>query len=88
MAAIGIAGLAMFHAAHREIRDIALYGNGADYLVGPEARLLEIGGRSRRSDFTTAWQEKWQNLLDREGGQFYLCVVEFETPAGRLAYQE
>lgn len=86
MAAIAIAGLAMFHAAHLEIRDIALHGTGADYLVGDEEHLLEVGGRSRRSDFNVAWQEKWDHLRAREGGRFYLCVVEFETPAGRFAY--
>jgi len=47
MAAIAIAGLAIFHAAHREIRDIALRGSRADYLVGEAGQLLEVGGRSR-----------------------------------------
>ena len=83
---MAVGGLAIFHAAHREIRDVALRGSGADYLVGEPGHMLEIGGRSRRSDFGTAWEEKWETLIEREGGPFYLCVVEFETPAGRLAF--
>jgi len=87
MAAIAVAGLTMFHAAHLEIRDIALRGSRADYLVGKAGFLLEIGGRSRRADFGTAWREKWEHLNESQGGGFFLCVVEFETPSGRLAFQ-
>jgi hypothetical protein len=87
MAAIAVAGLAIFHAAHLEIRDIALHGSRADYLVGKGGHLLEVGGRSRRGDFGTAWREKWEHLKEHQGGGFFLCVVEFETPSGRLAFQ-
>lgn len=59
MAAIVVAGLALFHVAHLEIRDVALRGSRADYLVGEQGYLLEIGGRSRRQDLPAAWREKW-----------------------------
>jgi hypothetical protein len=88
MAAIAIAGVVIYHAAHVEIRDMALRGSGADYLVGAAGLLLEIGGRSRRRDLESAWQQKWDNLSQREAGRFFLCVVEFETLTGRLAFQE
>ena len=87
MAAIAVAGLALFHAALLAIRDIALHGSRADYLVGKAGFLLEVGGRSRRSDFGTAWRDKWEHLKESQGGGFFLCVVEFETPAGRLAFE-
>ena len=88
MAAIAVSGLAIFHAAHLEIRDIALHGSRADYLVGKVGHLLEIGGRSRRGDFGTAWREKWEQLKGTHGSGFFLCVVEFETPSGRIAFQK
>jgi hypothetical protein len=47
---------------------------------------MEIGGRSHQSDFGTAWKQKWDNSREREGGRFFLCVIEFETPSGRLAF--
>jgi hypothetical protein len=88
MAAIAMAGVVVYHVAHVEIRDMALRGSGADYLVGAAGMLLEIGGRSRRRDLDSAWEQKWDNLSQREGGRFFLCVVEFETMTGRLAFQE
>jgi hypothetical protein len=88
MAAIAIAGLGLYHAGEHHIRDVALPGSGADYLVDEENDLLEIAGRSRRSDFEAAWRQKWQRLNDNADGGFYVCVAEFETSAGRLAFQE
>jgi len=85
-AAIAVAGLALFHAGGHQIRDVALRGASADYLVDDEGSLLEVAGRSRRSDFQSAWDVRWQRLSDRLGAGFYVCVSEFETPAGRLGF--
>ena len=58
----------------------------ADYLVDDELHLLEVAGRSRGSDLNSAWKQRWGRLSDRLGSGFYVCVAEFETPAGRLAF--
>ena len=87
LAAIAIAGLGLYYGGGHEMRDVALRGSGADYLVDEAHHLLEVAGRSRRSDFGAAWQQRWQRLAGRPGSGFYVCVVEFETPAGRLAFQ-
>lgn len=87
LAAIAIVGLGLYHGGGHEIRDIALRGSGADYLVDESNHLLEVAGRSRRSDFGVAWQQRWQRLTDRVGGGFYVCVAEFETPTGQLAFK-
>jgi hypothetical protein len=84
MASIAIAALGVFVAGNHEIRDVAIRGSAADYLVGKEGYLLEVAGRSRRADFTAAWGQKWERLTDQVGSGFFACVVEFETPAGRL----
>lgn len=86
-AAIAIAGLGLYHAGGHEIRDVALRGSTADYLVDEANFLLEVAGRSRRSDLNPAWQQRWQRLADSRSSGFYVCVVEFETPAGQLAFQ-
>jgi hypothetical protein len=57
-------------------------------LVDDESHLLEIAGRSRRSDLESAWRQKWQRLSDTVGAGFYICVAEFETPAGRLTFHD
>jgi hypothetical protein len=88
LAAIAIAGLGLYHGGGHEMRDVALRGSGADYLVDESNHLLEVAGRSRRSDFGAAWQQRWQRLTERMVGGFYVCVAEFETPAGRLAFHE
>jgi hypothetical protein len=62
LAAIAIAGLGLYHAGAHEIRDIAIRGTAADYLVDEDNHLLEIAGRTRRSDFGSAWQQKWKRL--------------------------
>jgi len=49
---------------------------------------LEIAGRSRRGDFEVAWQQKWRRLEETQEGGCYVCVVEFESPAGRLAFAD
>lgn len=85
LAAIAVAGLGMIAAGGHEIRDIALRGSSADYLVGEENYLLEVAGRSRRADFPTAWEARWQRLAER-AESYFVCVSEFETPAGRLAF--
>lgn len=86
LAAVAVAGLGLYHAGGHEIRDVALRGSGADYLVDDAAHLLEVAGRSRRSDFAAAWHQRRERLSERGTGGFYICVVEFETPAGRLAF--
>lgn len=88
LAAIAIAGLTLYHGGGHEIRDVALRGSAADYLVDGANHVLEVGGRSRLGDFGSAWQQKWRTLSDRLSGGFYLCVAEFETPAGRLAFRD
>jgi hypothetical protein len=86
LAAIAIAGLGLHQTGGHEILDVAVRGSAADYLVGQAHHHLEIAGRSRRSDWEVAWRQKWQRLADLWGSGFYLCVAEFETPAGRLAF--
>lgn len=87
LAAIGIAGLTLFAAGGHQIRDVALRGSSADYLVDEENYLLEVSGRSRSSDFQTAWDHRWSRLMNRsDSGGFYVCVTEFETPKARLAF--
>jgi len=67
--------------------DVSVRGSGADYLVDAGHYLLEIAGRSRRSDFQAAWQQRLERLQERTTGGFYLCVVELETPTGRLFFR-
>jgi len=86
LAAIAIAGLGLHFAGHHEIRDVALRGSAADYLVGEDHFRLEVAGRTRRADFGAAWQQKWERLTDQVGSAFFVCVVEFETPTGRLEF--
>jgi hypothetical protein len=86
LAAIAIAGLGLYYGGRHEIRDVALRGSAADYLVDDANHFLEVAGRSRRSDLAIAWQQRWHRLSDQPNRGFYLCVAEFETPAGRLAF--
>jgi hypothetical protein len=86
LAAIAITALALYHGGGHEIVDLAIRGSGADYLVDYNRQLLEIAGRSRRSDAEAAWQERLDRLRNRASEGFYLCVIELETPAGKLAY--
>jgi hypothetical protein len=86
LAAIAIAALGLYHGGGHEIVDVALRGSGADYLVDAAGHLLEIAGRSRRSDFDVAWQQRIERLRKRTASGFYLCVVEMQTPAGRLMF--
>jgi hypothetical protein len=88
MAAIAVAALGVYYAGGSEIHDVALRGMGADYMIGEAGHVFEVAGRSRRSDLQAAWDQRWQRLADRSERGFYLCVVEFETPAGRLAFGE
>jgi hypothetical protein len=85
-AAIAIAGLGLYHAGRHQLRDLAGRGSGADYLVDEEHYPLEVAGRSRRSELEWAWQQRHQRLTETAGVDFYLCIAEFETPAGRLAF--
>jgi len=87
LAAIAIAGLGLYYGGGHAIRDVALRGSGADYLVDEANHLLEVAGRSRRRGFGAAWQQRWQRLTDYPGSAYYVCVVEFETPAGRLTFR-
>lgn len=86
LAAIAIAGIGLHYAGGHEILDLAVRGSAADYLIDQSRDHLEIAGRSRRSDFEVAWQQKWQRLNAVRQGGCYVCVVEFESPAGRLAF--
>jgi len=65
LAAIAIAGLGLYYGGGHEMRDVALRGSGADYLVDEVHHLLEVAGRSRRRDFGVAWQQRWQRLSER-----------------------
>ena len=86
LAAIAIAGMGLHVAGGHEIVDVAVRGSAADYLVDQERHHLEIGGRSRRSDFEAVWRQKWQRLAELWRSGFYLCVAEFEGRTGRLAF--
>jgi hypothetical protein len=86
LAAIAIAGIGLHLAGGHEIRDVALHGSGADYLVDDASHLLEVAGRSRRSDFGPAWRERWERLSKARPSGYYVCVSEFETPTGKLAF--
>jgi len=88
LAAIAIAAIGLHHAGGHEILDLAVRGSAADYLVDESRHHLEIAGRSRRSDFEVAWQQKWRRLEETQEGGCYVCVVEFESPAGRLAFAD
>jgi hypothetical protein len=87
LASIAITGLALHYAGNHEIRDIALRGSAADYLVGEEGYLLEVAVLWRRTDFGAAWAQKWDRLEEQVGTGFFVCAVEFETPAGRLWFK-
>ena len=86
LAAIAVAGLSLYCSGGHQIRDISLQGTSADYLVDDERYLLEVAGRSRKSDFPAAWNERWQRLAACSVVGFYVSVTEFETPAGRLGF--
>jgi hypothetical protein len=88
LAGIAVAGLGLYHAGRHEILDVALRGSSADYIVDEANHLLEVAGRSRRSDLGAAWEDRWHRLSEDSPNGFYVCVVEFETPAGQLAFQE
>jgi hypothetical protein len=73
-AAIAVAGLALYYAGGHEIRDVAVHGAGADYLVDEENCLLEVSGRSQRRDVREAWQQRVRRLRRRAVDFFYvLC---------------
>jgi hypothetical protein len=86
LAAISLAGLALFQAGRHQIRDVSLRGTSADYLVDEEGYYLEVAGRSWKKDFDAAWELRWRRLANRSSAAFYVFVAEFETPAGRLAF--
>lgn len=86
LAAIAVAVFGLYYGGGHEIRDVALRGSGADYLVDDANHLLEIAGRSRRNDFDATWQRKWSRLSEELRNGYYICVVEFETRTGRLEF--
>jgi hypothetical protein len=86
LAAIVMTGLALYYGGGHEIVDVALRGSAADYLVDSSRNRLEIAGRSRRGDLESAWQQRLSRLAARNADGFYLSVVEFRTPGGRLAF--
>lgn len=88
LAAIAVAGLALYHGGGHEIVDVAVRGTACDYLVDTSRHPLEIAGRSRHSHFESAWQRKWQRLAERVLGSFYLSVAEFETLSARVTFRQ
>jgi hypothetical protein len=88
LAAIAIAGLGLYLAGEHEIVDLAAHGRGADYLVDAARHPLEIAGRSRRRDLQLAWRQREQRLLESRASGVYICVSEFATRTGRLAFLE
>lgn len=85
-AAIAVAGIAIYHAGRHEIWEVAIRGTGADYLVDHGNGLLEVAGRSRRGDVTSARRERLSRLASHARQGFYLFVAEFETPVGNLEF--
>ena len=88
LVAVAVAGLALYHSGGHEIVDVAVRGTAADYLVDAARHAFEIAGRSQRSDFESAWRQKWERLVNRRAHDFYVSVAEFETPSGRLAFAQ
>jgi hypothetical protein len=68
-AAIALAGLALYHAGRHVIHKVGMRGSGGDYVVD-EVLLMEVAGRSRRTDFQAAWDDRWQRLVRREDTSF------------------
>jgi hypothetical protein len=87
-AAIAVSSLVLQAAGNHELVDLARRGSAADYLVDAARHHLEIGGRSRRRDLDTAWDQKKPRLLQRSARGYYLCLCEFETFTGRLMFGE
>ncbi|MEX2174092.1 MAG: hypothetical protein WD872_07000 [Pirellulaceae bacterium] len=87
LAAVAIAGLAVYHGCGLEIRNVALEGSGPDYLVDPDECHFEVSGRSRASDLAAAWDTRWDRLVAHGYGEFGVCVAEFETLSVRLGFQ-
>lgn len=88
LAAITVAALGLYLAGEHEIVDLAARGRGSDYLVDAARQPLEIAGRSRRRDVESAWRQREQRLREARTGGSYLCVCEFATRTGRLAFLE
>jgi hypothetical protein len=86
MAAISIAALSLNHAGEHQLADMAVLPSRAEYVVGEEGVLLEVAGRSDRSNFNSAWDVRWERLREEHGYGFFLSVTEFETPFSRLAF--
>lgn len=86
-AAIALAGIGLHLAGGHEIWDVALRGSSADYLVDEAEYLLEVSGRSRKADFQSAWDERWNRLKSRSHRGFFVCVAEFESNAAKLAFE-
>ena len=87
-AAIAIAGLTLHAAGGHELIDVARRGSAADYLVDAARHPLEIAGRSRRRDLNSAWEQKEPRLRARSSRACYLCLCEFESLTGRLAFRQ
>ena len=75
------------HVVDHELVDLTRRGSAADYLVDAARLHLEIGGRSRRRDLETAWEQKQPRLPERSPRGCYLCLSEFEAYTGRLAFR-
>lgn len=86
MAAIAIGALVVYHIGRHTIYRAAISGSRADYLLDQGKFLLEISGRSRKSDFEPAWKGRRNRLRAWADRGWYLFVVEFETLSGRIAF--
>ena len=83
---VALDGFSVFVGLVVVIAAVLMLGLSADYLVDDENHLLEVAGRSRRADFSSAWENRRTRLSDKHADSYYLCVAEFETPRCRLAF--
>ena len=67
LAAIAIAGFALYHGGGHEIMDVAIRGSTADYLIDAASHLLEVAGRSRivpaNVSTLTAFGKRWPGQI-------------------------
>jgi hypothetical protein len=86
LAAIALAGLALHAAGAHEIKDLAIRGSAADYLVDLAQHRLEVAGRSHHGDLQSAWQQKQVRLETQDSSGYYVFVAEFERRTARLGF--
>jgi hypothetical protein len=86
LAAIAIAGLAVYYLGRHRIGDAAIRGSGGDYHLDEGRYLLEVSGRSRRSGLAWAWNECQARLRKCADRPWCLVVIEFEWLTGRIGF--